>query len=177
MIAAAITTPLALSDPQYAVQEAHILKSFPNACILWIEAIQHPTLQERYDAYRATLPPEHKELTLFHGSSEANIQNILRDGYKAALNRTSAYGKGTYFAARADYSKNYAHTPHPNAVSYMLVNKVAVANPCRGTSGTPIPAPHDAGVDNPKSPSIYVIPNDAAALPIYILAFYRNATT
>jgi hypothetical protein len=57
----------------------------------------------------------------------------------------------------------------------MLVNQVAVSQLCRGTSGTPVPPPYDAAVDNITNPSIYVIPNDAAALPTHILAFYRNA--
>jgi hypothetical protein len=172
------TAYLSLSDPKYDTVSAMVQESYPNACILWVEAVNNPVLEERYQKYKSTLVPQEavQELLLFHGTKEHNINSIITQGFNHSLNVTSAYGKGTYFAKHADYSKNYSHGRTHDDISYMFICKIACANGCLGKSYTKIKSEYDYAVDNMTSPRIYVIPHDEAAVPVYVVAFYKNAS-
>lgn len=173
-------TPLSLSDPMFDKLSDAIMKSYPNACILWIEQVENPALKERYNAYKCELEKQigndnTKELQLFHGSSKAAIQSIINNGFDAGMNKTSAYGIGSYFAVNASYSKSYARNERmDDNISYMILCNVCVGRTCQGVSNRVIDSTkYENFVDNTVSPTIYVAPHDASIYPAYIIAFYK----
>lgn len=167
--------PVFMSDPAYAEICAKVIEGYPNACVCYMDRVVNPMLEARYmDYVRSQGDRPVDEKLLFHGTAEANIQTIVREGFKAAYNRVSAYGLGTYLATRADYSKTYA-PPASDGLSFMFVCRAAIGRSCRGIPNKPIPFGFDVGVDNAKNPTIYVMPNDDSVLPQYVIAFHMNA--
>ena len=52
---------------------------------------------------------ELQEQLLFHGSSPATIDTIIKKGFETRVSkRVSAMGAGTYFAYSSDYSDEYS---------------------------------------------------------------------
>jgi hypothetical protein len=156
-----------------------IKESYPNSCILWLDEVKNPELENRYQNYVACLQAQGdpvKESLLFHGTKEHIISHIVNVGFESSRNVTSAYGKGTYFAKNANYSKNYSTTSNDD-ISFMIISKVALCKGCQGKANQNIDqARFDHAFDSQQNPSIYVIPNDSAALPVYVVAFHKNAS-
>jgi len=168
-----------LSDPIFDEVADMIRRSYNNACILWLDEVRNPLLQERYETYKEELRAKCgtgvQELLLFHGTKEYSINAIVRDGFDHTMNTTSAYGKGTYFAKEALLSTHYSKSGHDD-ISFMFVCKFACHTPCIGSTNKVIDTTkYDYAVNNIQSPTIYAIPNDDAALPVYVVAFYKNA--
>jgi poly [ADP-ribose] polymerase 7/11/12/13 len=168
-----------LSDKRYDEVVAMIRRSYPNACVLWLDQVENTCLEERYESFKIVLQEQYntvEEKLLFHGTKEYNIKSIADSGFDHTKNVTSAYGKGTYFAKEANYSKNYSTVSYDD-VSFMFVCRVALSVPCQGKGYTDIDkTKYSYAVDNMMNPSIFVVPDDEAALPLYIVAFYKNAT-
>jgi len=168
-----------MSDKRYDKIEEGIRKSYPNSCILWIEEISNPELEDRYQAQKVEIEAKRgkpcKELQLYHGTKEEAANSIIRDGFNPDFNYRAAYGKGTYFAVNASYSRDYA-PPASDDVSFMLICSVLVGEIGQYGAQQPVNTKlHDNAVDNMKSPSIYVTPYAAGAIPRFIVAFHRNA--
>jgi hypothetical protein len=168
-----------MSDKRYDKIEEGIRKSYPNSCILWIEEISNPELEERYQSQKVEIEAKRgkpcKELELYHGTREEYANNIIRDGFDPLANTRSAYGKGSYFAKNAAYSRDYA-PPASDDVSFMLICSVLIGETSvYGANQSINTKLHDNSVDNPKSPSIYVTPYTGGAIPRFIVAFHRNA--
>lgn len=168
-----------MSDKRYDKIEEGIRKSYPNSCILWIEEIINPELEELYQKQKADIEKKRgkpcKELELYHGTREEYSNSIIKNGFDPLANTRSAYGKGSYFAKNASYSRDYA-PPASDQVSFMLICSVLVGETSVYGASKPIDtAKHDNSVDNPKSPSIYVTPYQYGAIPRFIVAFHRNA--
>lgn len=168
-----------LSDLRYDEIGAMIKRSYVNACILWLDEVHNPVLQERYEAYKEDLKAKRggaiQELLLFHGTNEHAINAIARDGFDHTMNTVSAYGKGTYFAKEALMSTYYSKSGH-NDISFMFICKVACHTACQGSQNKVIDTTkYDHAVNNIHAPTIYAIPDDDAAVPVYIVAFYKNA--
>jgi hypothetical protein len=95
--------------------------------------------------------------------------------YENNLNRVSAYGRGTYFAKYASYSRNYS-PPTNEEISFMLLCSVLVGNIKVYKSNCSISTnEHDNSVDNLENPQIHVTPYKYGGIPKYLVAFYRNA--
>lgn len=168
-----------MSDKRYDRIEEGIRKSYPNSCILWIEEISNPELEELYQKQKAEIEAKRgkpcKEIELYHGTKEEAANNIIREGFDPERNSRAAYGKGTYFAKNASYSRDYA-PPASDQISFMLICSVLVGEICIYGSMKPIDtSKHDNAADNPKNPSIYVTPYQYGAIPLFIVAFHRNA--
>ena len=150
-------------------------ESYPKACILWIDEVCNSSLQARFNERLKSTLKGSKVLQLFHGTKEANIKPIIENGFEASYNVTSAYGKGTYFATKANYSKSYA-TDSNDQISFMLICDVIVGNVCRGSSNLVVDqSKYECAVDNLTNPSIYVVPNNDASYPRFQIAFYKYA--
>lgn len=153
-------------------------RSYPGSCVLWINKIENESLELRYnDAKKNILNKRGKvdEHLLFHGTREANIKQIASEGFCASKNSRSYFGKGTYLAAEAMYSKDFADVAI-DGVSHMFVCKTLIGRPVIGIPGMVIDIEnYDCAVDNLMKPRIYVIPNDACILPEYIVAFHKSA--
>lgn len=173
-------TPISLSDPMFDVLSEAIAKGYPDSCILWIDRVDNAVLRERYNTYKSILEEtigkdNVKELQLFHGSTQQAIQAIVHNGFDASMNRTSAYGIGTYFAVSAGYSKDYAKQTKNDGISYMILCDVCVGRICQGSNNISIDASrYDNFVNNTVNPTIYVAPHDNSTCPAYIIAFHKN---
>lgn len=175
----AIRKDVFMSDKRYDQIEEGIRKSYPNSCILWIEEVINPSLEELYQNQKKEIEIKRKkpcdELELYHGTREEFINAICQNGFDPSTNLRSAYGKGTYFAKNASYSRDYA-PPASDQVSFMLISSVLIGNIAFYGNGNQIDTlKHDNSVDNLKSPSIYVTPYTYGAIPRFIVAFHRNA--
>jgi hypothetical protein len=168
-----------MSDKRYDHIEEGIRKSYPNSCILWIEEIINPELEENYQKQKAEIETKRgkpcRELELYHGTKEEAANNIIREGFDPERNSRAAYGKGSYFAKNASYSRDYA-PPASDQISFMLICSVLVGEIGIYGSMKPIDtSKYDNSADNPKNPSIYVSPYQYGAIPRFIVAFHRNA--
>lgn len=92
------------------------------------------------------------------------------------------FGKGVYFAERADYSAQDKYSaPNKDGHKHMFVCNLVVGEFTRGTRDMKI-APvlptsplllHDTLVDDVTNPSIYVAMTDAQAYPEYLITFKK----
>ena len=184
--AAPMVTQLGESDPDYA----KVKSRFQLTCdktVVSIERVEHP-LWHSYKAYRdhtvaRSNDGEANEQLLFHGTDDETIAKITRGQnqcFDRAYTTVHAYGKGVYFARDALYSAN----PHYSKVGRdgnqrMILAKVAVGKSTRGLSGMVAPPERDVGthtlynstVDSTSNPRIFVVYNDAAAYPAFIVTF------
>jgi hypothetical protein len=116
-----------------------------------------------------------KVLELFHGTKEKSIQSIISNGFICGMNQVSAYGRGTYFATTATYSKSYMDVGR-DGISYMFIADVLVGECAPGIqNGVLNTAIHDNFVNSKYTPSIYVTPYDDGAYPGTIVAFHKDA--
>lgn len=158
----ATTKPVLLEDPKFDSISTMISSSFPNSCVLWIDEVINDQLLARYIAKKEEYYHKYKneliELQLFHGTNENNIAPIVQDGFKAHLNKRSAYGKGNYFSTMAGYSKSFMTSD--TSISFMFLCDILIGDKCS----------HDQS----KTVGIYVIPDDDSCFPRYIIAFHKN---
>lgn len=172
-------TYVEMSDPQYERILQGIRTSYQHACICWIDQLNNPTLEQHYQQQRHhihTTRGSVQEMSLYHGTSKESADIIIDEGFDPLVNKNSAYGKGTYFAKQASYSKNYAPPSINDDISFMLICDVLVGTVNLYGSGEPIDTQlDDNSVDHLQYPSIYVTPYRYGAIPRYLVAFYRNA--
>ncbi len=171
---------VAMSSNTYDTIESDIRQSYPNSCVLWIESVTNPWLEEQFQKQKSDIEAIRgvpcKIWQLYHGTKEDAVNSIIHRGFNVSANTRNAYGVGTYFAKNANYSKEYA-APASDQISFMLLCDVLIGEMGNGyTSGKQIDtAKHDNSVNNIKKPLIVVSPYDYGAIPRYIIAFYRNA--
>jgi hypothetical protein len=164
-----------LGDPIYDEISKKIRQSYPNACICWIESNDNPFLKEKYDLRKSNLKITNEQ-ELFHGSDIHSIDSICELGFDPTLNRTSAYGKGTYFAKHASYSKEYMKQTKMG-LKFMIISDVIVGNPCLGSANLIINKNlYDSAVNSLTDPTIFVIPHIDGAYPKYIISFHTGDT-
>lgn len=87
-----------------------------------------------------------------------------------------AFGKGTYIAKNASYSKDYAMNSSDD-ISFMLFCKLVYSSlvNLKKTKTHSGPAIGQVFVDNASDPSIFAVPDDGAVIPLYVVAFYKKA--
>jgi len=164
-----------LGDPIYDEISKKIRQSYPNACICWIESNDNPFLKEKYDLRKSNVKITNEQ-ELFHGSDIHSIDSICELGFDPTLNRTSAYGKGTYFAKHASYSKDYMKETKIG-LKFMIISDVIVGSPCLGSANLIINKDlYDSAVNSLTTPTIVVIPHIGAAYPKYIVSFHTGDT-
>lgn len=169
---------VAMSDKRYDEIVEGISKSYKNSCVLWIEEVDNCVLEEAYQIQKRELQSLRgdrsiTELSVYHGTQENVARIIIKEGFDPTVNRKSAYGKGTYFARDASYSKDYSPPSSANDISYMLICKMILGKTkTYGSNETIDTRIHDNSVD--QSGSIYVTPYQFGAVPQYLVAFYKN---
>jgi hypothetical protein len=154
--------------------------SYKNACVLYIDEVFNDNLHSQYQTRKLQVENTRgkenvRELQLFHGTKSDYINNIATNGFLTSFNRTSAYGKGTYFSTTAIYSHHYTDKDDED-ISYMFICDVIVGK-CTVVNGyididTKL---FDNSVNNILMPTIYVTPYDDGAYPRYLVAFHKNA--
>jgi len=164
------------SSKEFDQVEAEVAKSCPSECIIKIERVIAPKLEERYQRRKEELrlKGEITECTVYHGSRDTEaVQLILEDGFKAKYSVTAAYGKGTYFATAYSYSK--AFSGKRGEYNIMLICNIAIQKMVQGRGGAELASNEgDCWVNSPKKPTIYSIPNDNQSIPRYVVHFYEN---
>jgi len=171
--------PISMSDTAFDSIYSKIEKSYPNACILFIDEIKNEELEEVYNKHKSTIIKEHTEKCSKNlivnpnevGTHSANIDYIVNDGFDPSKNKVSAYGIGSYFATTADYSFNYMKSADKCGISYMFVVNIFIGKMKYNKSLDE----GDAYVDNINNPSIFCMPLKEQALPKYLVAFHKNA--
>jgi hypothetical protein len=171
---------VSLSSPVYDEITKMIENSYKNACVLYIDEIINSNILDKYCKRKVFLEELRgkeyiSELRLFHGTKIDCINNIATNGFMKEFNRTSAYGKGTYFSTKASYSCHYTNKDETD-ISYMFICDVLVGK-CTVINGpkdidTEL---YDNSVNNLTLPDIYVTPYDDGAYPRYLVAFHKNA--
>ncbi len=171
------TVPISMSDKIYDTLVESIRKTYPNSCVLWIDKIENPMLEDNFlRRYQEVINSrgDAKIRQLYHGTSEECVKKIIVNGFQSSFNRVGAYGKGTYFTPLATMSAQYAK-PKSDEISYMMVCDVVIGV-CK--IGSVMKAKTD-DVDNfvnmLTNPSIICCPLDDMAVPRYVIAFHRNA--
>jgi hypothetical protein len=169
-----------MSDARFDDVALAVMESYPNACVLWVDAIDADALRSRYDARlaralsdEATPGRETQRLRLFHGTGKDNVGDIARHGFSSAANVRAAYGRGTYLATTARMSQAYS-PPDGDGVSYMFVCRAIVGVSALGRGKPAVDAGFDSAVDDLASPSLYVVPFDDAILPEFVVAFHAG---
>ena len=169
-----------MSNPKYDQISDLVYKSFPKACILFIQEVNNPCLSIAFEQRKCNMIETRgqgkvREELMFHGTRPENIELIVKDGFRPELNRNSAFGFGTYFASAASYSKNYAR-PAPDEVAYMFVCRVLIGNIEKGSQRKVLNTEiYDNFVDNPTNPSIVVTPYADGGIPAFVVAFHPFA--
>tara|TARA_B000000557_G_C20792337_1_gene451611 strand:- start:911 stop:1453 length:543 start_codon:yes stop_codon:yes gene_type:complete len=155
-----------MSDKRFDDIHKRVIESYPNSCICYILEIFNNTLLRKYNNNKEKIMKRDGNIEckqLFHGTNEKSIKSICNSGFLTKYNKTSAFGKGSYFALNAMYSYSYMPT-NSDGLSFMFLADVLI-----GKVGEEI-------YTNSTTPtSIYVTPKDYYAYPRYVIAFYKNA--
>jgi len=162
-----------MSEPVYTEIETAVAVTYKNACIVWVERVENKDLETAYNEYKATFENPN-EKRLFHGTDEGAARSIAYFGFSAKANKRSAYGNGTYFSTRAEYSRMYSKTAH-DQIAFMLVCDVVCGKVAQGRANTDISAGFDSCTDRLNHPDMYIVNKREAAMPRYLVAFYPNA--
>lgn len=170
---------LSVGSKEFDQVAKHITKSYPNACIMFIEKIENPPYEKEFNELQSKMLLPNEKI-LFHGTNEEAAKSILEFGYDPSANRRSAFGKGVYFALNASYSKDYTDISKKTMgfeLSYMLINKVLVGRTCRGTNNSVIDLKnYHTQVDSVEHPTIFSVPLAQQILPLYFVGFHKGAT-
>ena len=167
------STFVMLSEPAYDFIESKVRETFKNACIVWIERVSNPTLEDAFEEYRKKVQPSNVR-TLFHGTSEDVARIILAEGFDPSKCKVCAHGLGIYFSTRAEYSKTYCWRKNGQDYAFMIVADVVTGKTGQGHAYKPIPPEYDSVTDNINKPDMYIINKREAALPRYLVAFYPD---
>jgi hypothetical protein len=152
-------SPVWLSDSRYSKIESLIYASYPNACILYIDEIVNPRLDQRYHARREQIPGV-KEVQGFHGTKETSVSNIISNGFDPMYAVRQAYGPGVYFANKAQYSSGYMVASKHGEPTFMFLADVLIGQ---------------NGVDNHFGPDIFTTVHADGSFPRYLIAFHKEA--
>lgn len=167
---------VSVSDPIFDTISAQIRKVYPHACVVFIDRIENNNLAKAFEERKKLMAEargkDPKVMTLFHGTKKDNINSICSTGFKVGYNRTSAYGKGTYFATDPKMSLGYTDRDDDD-LRHVFVCKVLVGATAPGRSGgEPDRSKIDNFVSGEADPAIIVSVWDDAVLPEYIVGFY-----
>lgn len=170
--------PLAVGSKEFDEIAKHITKSYPNACIMFIDKVENPPFEKEYIEMRVSMKAVPNETLLFHGTSEANAYSILENGFDPLVSARASYGKGTYFASSALISSQYMGVSKTSKfdLSHMLIASVLVGEIKQGIPMRLCPEGYDTQVDSVFKPTIYSVPRKEQAIPRYFIGFHKGAT-
>ncbi|XP_032616617.1 protein mono-ADP-ribosyltransferase PARP10 isoform X1 [Hylobates moloch] len=154
-------------------------------CIVHVERVSHPLLQQQYELYRERLLQRCErrpvERVLYHGTTAPAVPDICAHGFNRSFcgRNATVYGKGVYFARRASLSVQDRYSP-PNADGHKAVFVARVltgdyGQGRRGLRAPPLRGPghvllrYDSAVDCICQPGIFVIFHDTQALPTHLI--------
>ncbi|KAM6949181.1 protein mono-ADP-ribosyltransferase PARP14-like [Aplochiton taeniatus] len=157
--------------------------------VLKIERVQNVHLKRAYEVRKKHVAdkrgnyPGLGEKALYHGTSHDNSQSIIETGFDWRFSGQNAtmYGMGNYFAVNASYSANPTYSrPGPDGSRLMFVARVLTGAYTQGDSTMKVPPArspqqpndrYDSVVNDVQSPTMFVVFNDSAAYPDYLITF------
>lgn len=177
MVARRVTVPL--SDARFDTVAGYVTASYPNACVLWVDALENEALEEAFSS-RLVQMCQHSdspvaEQLLFHGTSKKNVEPIVEMGFDSGLNERSAFGVGTYLARDAAMSMRYA-PPDTRGVQFMFICRALVGRMVQGITNMRLDDPCVVAVDSPSNPRIFVVPDGSMILPTFVVAFHPSSS-
>lgn len=103
-------------DPEYMSVYDRVTKYilpmhnwFPH--VTRIEKVYNPTLEAKYEDYKATAFGDHEDLK-FHGTDDAGVEGITKEGFR--IGKPGMYGAGIYFATDSSKSSQLIYTKNSN---------------------------------------------------------------
>lgn len=175
---------LAPSSSEYQTVVGLLTQSIANLNVIKVERIQNPYLwralqnkiKEMSTIYGDASKVDVRQL--FHGTRADVVSSICAENFDWRLHGSStgqAFGQGTYFATRANYSYGYCRVDSSN-MKYMFVARTAVGTMTIGNSSMVRPplnsatnALFDSTVDRLPTPSIIVKYDKQEYYPEYLL--------
>ena len=110
-------------------------ETMPGVVLKSVQRIQNRDLWESFDALRSRMNKKRStpatQLMLFHGTNKQYVEAICQQGFDWRMCGTSVgtkYGKGSYFARDASYSKSYTNC------NTMFLVQVVFSRLCSDTS-------------------------------------------
>jgi poly [ADP-ribose] polymerase 10/14/15 len=128
---------------------------------------------------------QHERRWLFHGTKADCVNKIIQNGFNRSMNKTYAYGRGTYFARDASMACNAKYATPDRSSNNINIRAILLCRVAVGYYTIPdnvdgiIPPTkkydtsetYDTTVDNMNDPSIFVTYHDAQAYPEYLINF------
>ncbi|KAM7391015.1 hypothetical protein PAMP_021733 [Pampus punctatissimus] len=178
--------PLTPGSKEYSNVEKKLTNTGLSANIISIERVQNETLWQSYQLKKKQLEVKnnHKnnEKKLFHGTGSSSIDLINKYGFNRSYAGAhgTMYGNGSYFAVDPVYSAQGYAKPDPAGHKRMYLARVLVGDFVQGRAGMITPPARSSGsasdlydsvVDNPATPTMFVIFNDIQTYPEYLITF------
>uniref|UniRef100_UPI0035902285 protein mono-ADP-ribosyltransferase TIPARP-like isoform X2 n=1 Tax=Myxine glutinosa TaxID=7769 RepID=UPI0035902285 len=160
------------------------------AVIVDIFRIQNPFLWEKYTrkkeymGRRLSLAERlTNERHLFHGTSPEAALAICKHNFDPRVSgkHATAYGQGSYFARRSNYSHGYARPDAASGLRCMFLAKVLVGRHAQGRPAFRRPPPFDpcdpasdlfdSCVDSTPDPQIFVVFDGDQCYPYFLIRY------
>jgi hypothetical protein len=166
--------PVFMDNKQYDVISNLIYKSYPQACILYIDEVINRSLELAFEDRKKVIASNRGLVDvqqLFHGTKEEHINAIAKWGFDPTLNKRAVYGYGVYFARDASYSKEYMHASERGKPTYMFLADVLIGvKKTGGLKGDPM-CDNNGDAGGAIVTTVY----SDGAYPRYIIAFHKEA--
>ncbi|XP_074832065.1 protein mono-ADP-ribosyltransferase TIPARP-like [Carettochelys insculpta] len=158
------------------------------ALVLRVYRIRNDALWEKYSSQKECMSQGRSarekrllERHLFHGTTAHNVESICRANFNPRLagKHGSHYGRGSYFAATADYAHSFTLANHAGQ-RYMFLAKVLVGTWVQGRpeytqppAGEPGGRGYDSCSDAAREPALWVIFNSSQCYPYFVICYKR----
>ncbi|KAF0973394.1 hypothetical protein FDP41_008098 [Naegleria fowleri] len=164
------------ASPAYA-------SSYPTAYISEVEYVVNPNIMNRFNNCKKELAKKHgfllesmKPLLLFHGTSETNMENILRTNFLiekiGSTTDMGWYGKGFYFSEYPGLSMAYSRNQYL-LICMVLIGKAFHMNQVE--TGRPLEPGYDSHV-SPDGCSEVIIFNPDQVIPLYKIKWEHSGS-
>ena len=125
---------------------------------------------------------EPEERQLFHGTNPDTVKAICQQGFdwRTSGKHGTSYGKGSYFACKANYSHRYSNHGISRGRKQMFLARVVVGSYTTGNSSLTRPpskdpsSPHvlyDSCCDNTANPALFVIFENGQSYPEFLITY------
>ena len=126
---------------------------------------------------------EPEERQLFHGTKPDTVEAICQQGFDWRMcgKHGTSYGKGSYFACKANYSHCYtASTGMSRGHKQMFLARVVVGSYTRGNSSLTRPPPkdpfnphalYDSCCNDTHNPALFVVFENGQSYPEFLITY------
>lgn len=161
-----------VSSLEFAKVADYIKKTFRSTCIISVEKIVNPLLDMAYEERKTeyTARGYGSEIRVFHGTKDAAVDSIIRDGFDVKYSKIAAYGIGTYFAKDFGTSTHYINIDNEDH-SFIFICKIMPGRTGMTGSGQQI---NRSLYDSSTNGHIYSIPQNDAIKIEYLVRFYNT---